>query len=130
MSHSLIDHCYTNVPEKITRPEVLGIGSSDHLAVFIIKHSRCLNSRPKHVKKRSYANFEIEKFLLDIYKSDINRRVTARKDIEEAAMEFHACFTEVLNVHAPIKVFQMRKNYLPYLGKETKLLIEKKNFLF
>ena len=31
LSRSCIDHCYTNVPEKVSAPEVIAVGSFDHL---------------------------------------------------------------------------------------------------
>ena len=49
MSRSLIDHCYTNVPEKIHGPQVLALGSSDHMALYLTKHCKSQNSRPKEV---------------------------------------------------------------------------------
>ena len=72
ISRSLIDHCYTNVPDKVSTPEVSAIGTSDHLAVFIIKRTKATISRPKIVQKRSYVNFDVEMFLNDINNSDIN----------------------------------------------------------
>ena len=35
----------------------------------------------------------------------------------------------VLDKHAPIKVFQMRKHYSPFLSNETKLLIDERKVL-
>ena len=34
VTRSSIDHCYINVPEKVSVPEVLAVGSSDHLGVL------------------------------------------------------------------------------------------------
>ena len=82
------------------------------------------------IKKRSYKNFIIEDFLSDIYQSDIDTRVTALNDLELAASEFQSLFSEILNRHAPVKTFQMRKNYLPYLSQNTKSLIKEINILF
>lgn len=33
VSRSCIDHCYTNVPEKVSTPEVISVGTSDHLGL-------------------------------------------------------------------------------------------------
>ena len=128
LSQSMIDHCYTNVPTKITKPEVLAIGNSDHLGVFITKYSKDIVSRPKMIKKRSYKKFMIEDFLTDIHRSEINTRVTALNDLEVAASEFQSLFSGILNRHAPVKIFQARKNYLPYFSQDTKSLIKEKIF--
>ena len=38
-------------------------------------------------------------------------------------------FKTNLDKHGPVKVFQMRKNYTPYLREETKLLMEEQKVL-
>ena len=72
------------------------------------------------VKKRSYKSFNVQSFLTDINTSNINEIVVKEKDVNKAAQIFERKFKEVLDKHAKIKVFQQRKNYLPYLSEETK----------
>ena len=76
VSQSCIDHCYTNSERKLSDPEVLSIGDSDHLGVIVTKYSREQLDRPKTVKKRSYKNVNVENFLEDVLNSDINKNVT------------------------------------------------------
>ena len=38
-------------------------------------------------------------------------------------------FEKILNKHAPIKVFQIRNNYVPYLSEETKLVMAERDAL-
>ena len=120
ISKSLIDHCYTNVSEKVRDLKVLPIGTSDHMAVYLTKHCNSFDSRPKFLKKRSYKNFNIEHFLTDINNSAINSRVTCLNDLDQAAEEFQNMFLEILDSHAPIKTYQMRKNYLLILPKKLR----------
>ena len=42
---------------------------------------------------------------------------------------FEGMFKTILDKHAPLKVFQKRKNYTPYLREETKLLVEEQKVL-
>ena len=42
---------------------------------------------------------------------------------------FSGIFGSILNKHAPLKVFQVRNNYSPWLSKETKELIKVRNTL-
>ena len=65
--------------------------------------------------KRSYKEFKLEEFLKDIKDSDINNSVTSKDNVEDASLEFENTFKQILDKHAPIKVFQMKKNYSPYL---------------
>ena len=76
VSRSCIDHCYSNSPDKISKPEVVAVGNSDHLGVVITKYTKVLKSKPNTVMKRSYTNFDVEKFLTEIVNSDININAT------------------------------------------------------
>ena len=127
LSRSCIDHCYSNAPERISTPEVVAVGNSDHLGVVVTKFTRSPMIKPKTIMKRSYKNFDVESFLNDVINSDINKNVTAHNNIEEAAEEFERSFKSILDQHAPVKVFQMRKNYAPYLSAKTKNLISGRN---
>ena len=79
----------------------------------------------------------MEDFLTDVYESNINHSVTNEEDIDVAAEIFERSFRKILDKHAPIKVFQQRKNYLPFLSEVTKqtiyefsfIKISQKNFL-
>ena len=55
--------------------------------------------------------------------------MTGIDDIEEAAVEFQNIFKTILDKHAPMKTFQIRKHYIPYLSEETKLLMEERDAL-
>ena len=56
---SCLDHCYTDVPEKIIAAKVVGVGNSDHLGLVIKKLAKFPVSRPQTVSRRSYKNFDI-----------------------------------------------------------------------
>ena len=47
LSRSCIDHCYSNTPEKLSIPEVLAVGESDHMGVTDTKYSRTEPIKPK-----------------------------------------------------------------------------------
>merc|ERR1712030_97520 len=59
--------------------------------------------------------------------SNFNQDVTAADNIEEAAFIFENNFRKILDKFAPIKVFQMRKNYTSYLSDKTKEMIKSRN---
>ena len=123
VSRSCIDHCYCNATGKVSTPEVIAVGTSDHLGVAVTKYTRAPVMKPKVTIKRSYKHFRIEDFLREVADSDINERVSACENIEEAAHEFENAFKYILDRHAPIKLFQMRKNYSPYISERTKQII-------
>ena len=104
-----LDHWYTNKPGKLSDIQVNNQGGSDHRLIFGIRYSKSLISKPKVIKKRSHKNFDPGKFLeqirliswLDIYLSE---------DLETATDLFTKKITKILNVMAPIKTYQMRRN--------------------
>ena len=124
ISRSCIDHCYSDAPDRTSNPEVVAVGDSDHLGVVVTKYTRSPPLKPKTIMKRNYKNFNVESFLQDVKNSNINDAVTAHNNIEDAAEEFENCFKSILDKHAPVKVFQMRKHYSPYLSEKTKELLK------
>ena len=114
--YSCLDHIYSNVPEKCNVPEFFSSMSSDHLPVTVTKCSRELRVQPKTIKKRQYKNFSPYHFLSEVYECEQLggfSKVTNSSDIEEASANFSEIFGNILNNHAPLKVIQVRKNYVP-----------------
>ena len=58
-------------------------------------------------------------FLREITFTDFSE-VLRETDIHLAADKFSKIFSSVLNNHAPLKIFQNRKNYAPYLSDTIK----------
>ena len=132
LQQSCLDHVTTNVPEKCSLPEIIPAGSSDHLPVIITKYSRELRSQPKTVRKRSYRKFNVEHFLHDVYSHSINgsfQKILDSHDVDEASKIFSDTFGAILNRHAPLKVFQIRNNYCPWISEETKTMMDARNRL-
>ena len=129
VTRSTIDHVYTNCATKCEKPKIEAAGDSDHLAVLFTKYTKELIYRPHTVLKRSYKFFDTALFLQDIFKSNLDDKITGAKDIETAAKMFQDIFGEILDKHAPVKIFQTRKNYLPYLSEDTKRLMEERDAL-
>ena len=126
---SSIDHIYTNAPNKCSKPILEAAGDSDHLAILVTKFTRELSHRPHTVLKRSYKNFDIGQFLQDILDSNINRNVMEKINLEDASEIFQSIFSKILDYHAPVKVFQSRKNYVPFLSDKMKRLMKERDVL-
>ena len=122
-SSSCIDHCYTNVPEKIVSTKVIPVGNSDHMGIVVKKLTKFQASRPQVIKKRSYKHFNPEAFLVDILASNINTEVLKEQSVDGAAEKFETMFKQVLDNHAPERKIQLRRNFQPFISEETKILI-------
>ena len=125
---SCLDHVTTNVPGKCINTRVLAAGSSDHLAVTTTKLSKEIRTRPQTIRKRSYKQFSKENFLREMKYTDFSS-VLLERNLHQAASKFSDIFKSVLDNHAPIKIFQTRKNYAPYLSEALKEDMVKRNKL-
>ena len=130
VEQSCIDHISTNVPAKCANISIVEneLGSSDHAAISVLKYSREIIMKPATIKKRSYKRFNEENFVMEIRNTDFSE-VLETEDITVAAEKFSNIFKNVLDNHAPIKIFQSRKHYAPWLTDETKEMIKKRNEL-
>ena len=129
VQRSCIDHCYSDVLDKIKGPFVESVGDSDHLGVRILKYSKSPASRPQVIRRRVYKNFKAEAFLTDIYFSNINTSVLTHQNLKSASEAFRNEFCAILDLHAPVRTVQMRKKYCPYLTEERKFEIADRNAL-
>ena len=132
LQKSCLDHVSTNIPEKCNIPEVFSEGSSDHFPVMVTKFSREVKTQPKTIKKRNYKNFVIGNFLTDIQehveKGSFDKVVNSN-NVNEASALFSGIFGSILNKHAPLKIFQIRNNYSPWLSVEIKQLMKERDKL-
>ena len=119
-----LDHVYSNKPEKCSEVAVLTNGASDHKMLKFTRFTKAKIRTPKFIRKRSYKHFNQKAFLEEIAK-ETWLPVYLSNDPDEATEIFTEKLTKVLDKHAPMKTFQIRKNYAPWLSEESKLLIKK-----
>ena len=99
---------------------------SDHKVIIGVRYAKLIRNQPRYVRKRSYKNFDETAFLQRI-------RETSWWDIYQASEIDHAVslltskIGLVLDEMAPLKTFQTTSKYCPWLTKESKLLIERRN---
>ena len=96
---------------------------------MVTKFSREVRTQPKTIKKRNYKDFSVGNFLKDVQKHVDNgsfEKVINSDNINEASALFSGMFGSILNKHAPLKIFQVRNNYSPWLSKGTKLLMKER----
>ena len=123
---STIDHIYTNARFRCSDAEVTSFGDSDH---DLIGYTRFAKSPPvpaRIICKRSYKNFDSQKFLADVANTDWSE-VYNSTDVDEATDTFTRKFRYILNVHAPWSKIQQRKTFCPWLTLETKELMKERD---
>ena len=121
-----LDHFYTNKPQKLSEIQVQHQGSSDHKLIFGVRYAKNITRNVRYVKKRSYKTFDSLKFInecrkiswWDLYQCE---------NVNEAVRIFSEKLTKVLDQMAPVKTFQIRSNFSPWLSEATKELMQERN---
>ena len=120
---SCIDHVYCNYKHRCSKVTITSNGASDHDQISYVRYSKDPPAPSRIIKKRSFKNFEKGAFIDDLKRVDWTD-VYACKDVDAAAEVFGRKFKYVLNNHAPWVKIQSRKNFSPWLTKETKDLMK------
>ena len=81
---------------------------------------------PRKVTKRSFKFFSREEFLRDLVKVTWFN-IYMSNDTDEASSLLTKKIVSVLDEHAPIKSYQVRKNFAPWLTKETKAKMKERD---
>ena len=127
-SMSCIDHVYTNARYRCSSIKVTSCGSSDHDLVGYTRFSKEPKAPSRTIRKRSYKEFKEQNFLRDLAMVDWSD-VLGCVDVDMATAMLTRKLTDVLNTNAPWIVFQHRKFYSPWLTKETKEMMSKRDKL-
>ena len=123
---SCLDQIYTTTPSKISRAEVITRGSSDHKLILVTRFSKSFKENIKYCKKRSYKQFDEQKFLEEVDKISW-WEVYASGDVDEAVDIFTKKLTSILDVMAPVKKFQVKTKYAAWLSDESKDRIKERD---
>ena len=118
-----LDHYYTNRPDKISSVQSHHCGGSDHMIITGVRHSKSFKTSPRYIRKRSYKYFDPDAFVcavqhiswLDLYLS---------QNVDDAVGLFSRKITSILDMMAPMKTFQVRNSYAPWLSEETVKLMK------
>ena len=114
-----LDHYYTNRPHKVNNIHAYYHGSSDHKLIFAVRHSKVKFSKPRIIMKRCYKNFDPALFLAEV-RNISWWEVYSCENVESAAELFTNKLNNILNKMAPVKKFQVRSNYAPWMSDQTK----------
>ena len=123
-----LDHYYTNKPDKISPVTTQHCGGSDYMLIYATRYSKAVKAGPRYVRKRSYKNFDPNKFVaavqqinwLDLYLTE---------DVDEAVKILSERLLHILDEAAPMKTIQVRTKYAPWLSRQTVELIKERNNL-
>ena len=116
-----LDHLYSNKPDKLSSVSTYFTGLSDHKLLKVQRFTKSFKQLPRFIKKRSFKEFDEELFKVNIRGCGLEE-IFACTDVNAATELMTDKITKVLDLMAPVKKFQTRKKYAPWLSKETKEL--------
>ena len=114
-----LDHIYTSVPDKLSQVQVKVCGSSDHRLILTTRYANNIRQSIRYCKKRSYKGFDEAKFLQEVEKISW-WDVYSSSDVDLAVDIFTRKLTDILDIMAPVKKFQIRTKYAAWVSDTTK----------
>ena len=127
-NHKLtIDLILTNKPRSFQITNVTETGVRDcHklITTFIKSHTSRL--KPQNEHQRSYKNFNEEQFLSDVKEADFSF-ITGNPD--ENYLVLTNVFSNIFNIHAPLKKKILRGNDAPFMNKELRKAMYTRSWL-
>ena len=111
-----LDHFYSNRPQYLSDIQVMHKGGSDHKLIMGTRYTKARVDGCRTTRKRSFKNFDGNKFLEKL--SDVRWwSLYACENLNEAVKIFTDNLTSILDELAPVKTFQVRKHYAPWLSR-------------
>ena len=130
-SQTIIDHIWTNKEYVPVKDSGTTVGISDHLATYV-KLNQQTEQLSKTISSRNFKEYDPETFnnalRESIAESDLENIIESR-DVNKAMEKLSNLIINTLNKYAPITVRRIQSKYnpIPWLNKELKNLIERKN---
>merc|ERR1712240_396692 len=117
---SYIDQIYSNCPQKLTHITALDNGQSDHAMITAIYHTKAPINNPKIIYKRPKYLLTEHKLNEYLNNNDIIQTAFNYTDPDLIAEIIMREFNNIIDIVAPQTKRQVKKNYTPYLNKETR----------
>jgi hypothetical protein len=119
---STIDLVITNTSRSFWNTKVFRNSISDfHSLVATVLNIKYTKPKPKIINYRDYRNFNLENFqqdLFTVFSSGCNDYET-----------FEGMFLSTLNLHAPLKKKTIRGNHAPYMNRNVRKAMMRRNQL-
>merc|ERR1712240_744109 len=117
---SCIDHIYSNCPQKLTHITTINNEYSDHAMITAIYHTKALINDPKIIYTRPKHLLTEHKLNEYLNNNDIIQTAFTYTNPELIAEIIMREYNNTIEIIAPQTKRQVKKNYMPYLDKETR----------
>lgn len=99
---------------------------SYHDLIYVSYKIRPPKAKPTIVMRRSFKNFNNEKFLQDLHNIDWDA-IYCASTVDDKVNLFNSMLTELFDVHAPLRPMKLKHLPAPWLTKEIKIAMAKRN---
>ena len=99
-SATLIDHIYTNVPQKLVKSGICLVGITDHLPIFCTVDNKLPNCNERKYF-RDFFSFKNELFINDL--NNLNFSNLVSPDVNQSMNNILEALTKITDKHAPLK---------------------------
>merc|ERR1712240_172005 len=117
---SCIDHIYLNCPQKLTHITTINNGLSDHATLTATYHTKAPINNPKIIYTRPKHLLTEHNLNAYLNNNDIIQTAYNYTNPELIAEIIMRDFNNIIEIIAPRTKRQVKKNYTPYLNKETR----------
>ncbi len=125
---SLLDHVITNREDYYYQSGTLDLGLSDHSLIFAARKRKKLHRVVQRMSCRNYRNFIPENFRCHIDRTDWSS-ITHSQDANVAARLFHETFMSVADIHAPIKMINVKESAPAWMSGDYLAHVDERKFL-
>ena len=115
-----LDHIYSNKPDRCSDVSVEFNGGSDHKVLKITRFSKSDVRSMRYVRKKSFKNFCPTKFCAAVQQISWFELYMCDSPTK-AAQILTGNLSDILDILAPVKTFQVRKKYAAWLSDTTSI---------
>ena len=124
---SLLDVILVNNDHRINDSGVVPVSLSDHYLVYCVLKAGVIKAPPKTIEYRSYKNFDANTFLADLNNVPWHI-IENEEDIDDAVFIWNHLFSEIADLHAPVKRRRIRGVPLPWLNDTISEVMKDRDF--
>ena len=124
-SKTLIDLMLVSNSQSVKTHGVVDTGISDHCLTFMAYSLKKPKFKPKLVTRRDFRNFNEKMFVKDMEKAPWgNILAVADDDIDNKVTIFENIYSEIINKHAPYRIFRVTRPASPWLTDDIRKLMD------
>ena len=126
---SCLDLYFTNQPNKLSNLNLIQVAKSDHMMIVSHRISKTKIPKPSVIRKRPWSKINWGLLCTQMRFSSFEEDILSCEDPEECTFRLTAAIRVHLDAQAPVKSFQTRKKFCPWVDQVAKLTIIRKQQL-